>query len=107
MKQSNVIILSIFVIFSSVGCSSHAPSLQNKTTAVKEKQGGFLQKKLDSWLVESWEPDTQEVEEKYKEDKSFKLQKYVEKMELYAKKHPLDINSSHYKKLEHLPVIGK
>ncbi len=89
-----------------------------------------MQKSLDSWLHDDWEPTVskdKEIQKKYmkeekvqtsaketqqshfvdKEDKNFTIQEYVDKASAYMKAKPNDYNSSNVKKLESLPVIGK
>ena len=115
MKQKNIIILSTLVIFSISGCATYAQSPQSKSTKhnvisekIASKKKGYLQKHLDNWLKNEWEPTIKKVTKvtNGKED-SFTLQKYVDKAEVYAKEHPLNEENAHYKKLESLPVIGK
>ena len=76
-----------------------------------KKEDGYLQKKLDHWLTTEWEPNTQEVTQKYKEKEkggeSFTLQKYVDKAVEYSHSHTCDENNTHYHYLESLPAIGK
>ena len=92
-----------------------------------------MQKSLDSWLKNDWEPTVskdKEIQKKYmqekketktktsaketqkahfvdKKNKNFTLQEYVDKASAYMKAKPNDYNSSHVKKVESLPVIGK
>ena len=91
-----------------------------------------MQKSLDSWLKNDWEP-TLQAEEKHsqkvqkkrdvviqeektapikeknstKDDESFTLQKYVDKASIYMKAKKTDEKSAHYKQIESLPAIGK
>ena len=85
-----------------------------------------MQKSLDSWLHNDWEPTVskdKEIQKKYmkkekvveskssktsvKEDRNFTLQEYVDKASAYMKAKPNDYNSSNVHKLESMPVIGK
>lgn len=93
-----------------------------------------MQKSLDSWLHDDWEPTVskdKEIQKKYmkeekvqenvkpsvketqeshfvdKEDKNFTIQEYVDKASAYMKAKPNDYNSSNVKKLESMPIIGK
>ena len=95
-----------------------------------------MQKSLDSWLHDDWEPTVskdKEIQKKYmkeekvqqneqtqtsaketqeshfvdKEDRNFTLQEYVDKASAYMRAKPNDYNSSNVKKLESMPVIGK
>ena len=77
-----------------------------------------MQKSLDKWLKDEWEPTVnkdKEIQKKYPKtekesvktsERSFTLQEFVDKAVVYRKKTP-DSNNSHVKKVESLPVIGK
>jgi len=93
-----------------------------------------MQKSLDSWLHDDWEPTVskdKEIQKKYmkeekvqenvkpsvnetqeshfvdKENKNFTIQEYIDKASAYMKAKPNDYNSSNVKKLESMPIIGK
>ena len=95
-----------------------------------------MQKSLESWLHDDWEPTVskdKEIQKKYmkeekvqknkqtqtsaketkeshfvdKEDRNFTLQEYVDKASAYMRAKPNDYNSSNVHKLESMPVIGK
>ena len=95
-----------------------------------------MQKSLNSWLENEWEPTIskdKEIQKKYmqeekvqnkgeaqtsaketqeshfvdKEDRNFTLQEYVDKASAYMKEKPNDYNSSNVHKMESMPVIGK
>ena len=101
MKQLIKPILT-FLAFFTISCSTAQPltsSDENNNTK------GYLQKHLDAWINDDWEPTVKESETNG--SKRFKLQDYVDKAALYMKAHPSDENNSNVKKMEALPVIGK
>jgi len=135
--MKHITTLSFTLIFSLtlLSCSSSskefAPS-QNPTlysitkSSAATKKEGSMQKALDSWLQNDWEPtvakDTK-IQEKYmqkeekksttksthyvdKKNKPFTLQEYVDKASAYMQANPSDYNNSNVKKLQSLPVIG-
>jgi len=146
MKQLIIISNTIILAFMLNSCASSktevAPSQNSalnsisKSTAATKKEGA-MQKSLDSWLKNDWEPTVskdKEIQNKYmekekvsttkdannrqpsqkeethyveKKDKPFTLQEYVDKAAAYNKIHPSDYNNSNVKKIESLPVIGK
>ena len=142
MKQliiiSNALLLS-FVLSSCASSSSNvAPSQNNALNSISKsnagtKKEGAMQKSLNSWLKENWEPTVSKdkaIQKKYmkrenaskekssvngtkeshfvdKEDKNFTLQEYVDKASAYMRAKPNDYNNSNVHKLESLPVIGK
>lgn len=86
------------------------------STYKRDKEGkGSLQKSLDTWMEEEWNPvfennETQKLkDEKAKE--SFKLQHYIDKAKIYMDKKEADKagtlqEPAHYEKIKKLPVIG-
>lgn len=70
-----------------------------------------MQTSLNKWIKEDWTPSVEKNEtiEKINSDKkrSFKLQEYVDKMEVYSNESKKTHNSSHTEKINSLPVIGK
>ncbi|QOP45119.1 hypothetical protein [Sulfurimonas paralvinellae] len=142
MKQLITISQLIITAFLLNSCASSttkvAPSQNSalnsisKSNAAIEKEGA-MQKSLDSWLHDDWEPTIakdKEIQKKYmkeekgiesntsatktqeshfvdKEDKNFTLQEYVDKAAAYMRAKPNDYNSSNVHKLESMPVIGK
>ncbi|MEN4053312.1 MULTISPECIES: hypothetical protein [Sulfurimonas] len=141
MKQliiiSNTLLLA-FVLSSCASSSSKvAPSQNSALNSISNsnagKKEGAMQKSLDSWLKEDWEPTIskdKKIQKKYmqekkgrtaegsvkqtqeshfvdKEDRNFTLQEYVDKASAYMRAKPNDYNSSHVKQVESLPVIGK
>ncbi len=82
----------------------------------KENKGqGALQKNLDAWTQENWEPafegdENQSIKDK-EANKHFNLQHYVDKVEKYmekkeAEKEGQPEETPHYEKVNKLPVIG-
>ena len=139
MKHLYIKFFSLFIISLLIGCTSKpsvSPSqnsaLSNITNSNKTEKNGYMQKSLDSWLKNDWEP-TLQAEEKHsqkvqkkrdvviqeekiapikeknstKDDESFTLQKYVDKASIYMKAKKTDEKSAHYKQIESLPAIGK
>ena len=116
---------------------SQNSALNSISRSAATKDEGSMQKSLDSWLKNDWEPTVskdKKIQEKYmekekvsttknannrqssqkeeahyveKKDKPFTLQEYVDKAAAYNKAHPSDYNNSNVKKMESLPVIGK
>ena len=142
MKQLIIISNSLLLAFVLSNCgSSSAKVTPSQNTALNSisnsnagtKKEGAMQKSLDSWLKNDWEPTVskdKEIQKKYmqekkeaksktsakenqkshfvdKKDKNFTLQEYVDKASAYMRAKPNDYNSSHVKKVESLPVIGK
>jgi hypothetical protein len=101
MKQLIQLNLTLIALFLSA-CTTQtaAPTSHNS-----DKTSGFLQKHLDNWLETEWDPSVKEKDKETQE--RFRLQDYVDKASLYMQAHPSDENSSHIKKLESMPVIGK
>lgn len=138
MKQLIIISQAFLALTLLSGCASktHTSPSQNsalnsisKSSAAKKHEGA-MQKSLDSWLKDDWEPTVskdKEIQKKYmkeekgdtlvnetkeshfvdKENKNFTIQEYVDKAAAYMKAKPDDSNNSNVKKLESMPVIGK
>jgi len=132
MKQ----LMKIFVITLSlsflISCSNHTqtkPSNISTTHSViptvTKQKAGFMQKALDGFLQNDWEPTVKSdktiqkkymkedasnengtVSYKYKEN-SFTLQEYVDKTAAYIHAKPADNEHSNIHRLEQMPVIGK
>jgi len=102
MKQFTQLTLTLITLFTTA-CSTPTPTNSSQTD---DKKSGFLQRHLDNWLKDDWEPAVKEKEKK-ENSKRFRLQDYVDKAALYMKAHPNDYNNSNVKKLDALPVIGK
>ena len=101
MKQLIILFLTLIALFT-LSCSSpHPVPSSHRSNNTK----GFLQRHLDSWLENDWEPIVKEKEANTSE--GFKLQDYVDKAALYMEAHPSDENNSNVKRMEALPVIGK
>ncbi len=141
MKQLIILLNSLLLAFVLSNCTSSIKATPSQNTALNsisnsnasEKKEGAMQKSLDSWLKNDWEPTVskdKEIQKKYmqekketktktsaketqkahfvdKKNKNFTLQEYVDKASAYMKAKPNDYNSSHVKKVESLPVIGK
>jgi len=120
MKQLikiTTIILSLTLFTGCVTSPKVAPSQNkalnsiSKSNAIKKKSY-FLQNQTDDFLENEWKEtvlEDKEIKEKYEEneDKSFTLQEYVDKAEVYSGKKPSDDTISNVTKMESLPVIGK
>ena len=115
MKQiyTAITLISFIVSLNSCSSKSNTSSPQKPHFSVSgqknNKDNGYLQRHLDNWLQNSWNPSVKDVEKKYQKDensRSFTLQEFVEKAEVYNNIHP-DSNNSHVEKLNKLPVIGK
>ncbi len=142
MKQLIIISNLLLLAFVLSNCSSSSakvtPSQNTALNSISNsnagtKKEGAMQKSLDSWLKNDWEPTVskdKEIQKKYmqekkeaksktsakenqkshfvdKKNKNFTLQEYVDKASAYMRAKPNDYNSSHVKKVESLPVIGK
>ena len=84
----------------------------------KMKGEGTLQKSLDAWLKEEWNPSFEGNETELSNDTNastgFTLQHYYDKAQIYLKKKEEERVRSgkakepaHYEKMNSLPVIGK
>ena len=144
MKQ--IIIISSLALtatlFNSCASSQNVAPSQNaalnsiSNSNASTKKEGAMQRSLNNWLHDDWEPTVskdKEIQKKYmrkekvsktkavqtlengtkeshfveKEDRNFTLQEYVDKASAYMKAKPNDYNSSNVHKLESMPVIGK
>jgi len=118
MKQ----LMKIFVITLSlsflISCSNHTQtrpsnksSTHNVIPTVSKEKAGFMQKTLDSFLEDDWEPTVKSdktIQKKYIEkESSFTLQEYVDKTAAYMHAKPADYEHSNVHRLEQMPVIGK
>jgi len=118
--QTTLILASFLVLPSCSTATKSYPSQNSdlsKYTSGTQKSGP-MQKRLDKWLKNDWEPRVnadKEIQKKYpqteknsvkKSERSFTLQEYVDKSGVYIKNTP-DTNNSHAKRVESLPVIGK
>jgi hypothetical protein len=108
MKKS---LLLILIIFSSCSRINGVNPSQNKAVNLvagkTEKKTGFLQKSLDNWLKTEWEPTTSTKSKHRDENRSFTLQEYVDKLDVYNNSHVTDEKNSHYNRVNNMPVIGK
>ncbi|SFV50432.1 hypothetical protein MNB_SM-4-1560 [hydrothermal vent metagenome] len=113
MKQlikRTTIILSLTLFTGCVTSPKVSPS-ENKTlnsiskSNASKKKSYFLQNQTDAFLENEWKETV--TENKDKKDKSFSLQEYVDKVEVYSGKKPSDDTTSNVTKMESLPVIGK
>lgn len=114
--MKKILLIATALLFS--GCSkinSLNPSQNsalNKVAGKKEDQNsGFLQKSLDNWIEKDWVP-TVEKNDKIKkmdadENRSFTMQEYVDKIEVYNKEQNQTSGDSHMEKINSMPVIGK
>jgi len=101
MKQLIQLNFTLIIIFLTA-CS---PQTQPKASHKSDINEGFLQKHLDEWFKYEWEPSVKKKNIQTK--KRFKLQDYIDKFALYMQVHRDDVNNSHIKRLETMPVIGK
>ena len=101
MKQLIQLNLTLIALFMSA-CTTQTPAPSSHNS---DSTSGFLQKHLDNWFEKDWDPAVKEKDKDTQE--RFRLQDYVDKISLYMQAHPSDINNSHVKKLEDMPVIGK
>lgn len=119
MKNLTTVTFVVFALLSLSSCSSsqtvnpsqnkalNSVSASNQGTEVK----GAMQNSLDNWLEKEWTPTVEKNEtiKTKNEDKGrdFKIQEYVEKIEVYKKESNSSVEESHLKKINTLPVIGK
>ncbi|MCX6052614.1 MAG: hypothetical protein NTZ60_08900 [Campylobacterales bacterium] len=119
MKNLTALTFLTFALLSLSSCSSsptvnpsqnkalNSVSTSNQATHIK----GTMQNSLDTWLEKKWTPTVEKNETiKVKnEDKGrdFKIQEYVEKIEVYKKENNSSVEESHIQKINTLPVIGK
>jgi len=141
MKQLILISHSFLALILLSGCASKtqtSPSQNSALNSVSKSSAaktheGVMQKSLDSWLKDDWEPTVskdEKIQKKYmkkqvvkkgennttteevskyteSEDGNFTLQELVDKAAAYMKAKPDDSNNSNIKKLQSIPVIGK
>jgi len=138
MKQLIILSHSFLALTLLSGCASKTQTSPSQNSALNsvskssaaKKHEGVMQKSLDSWLKDDWEPTVskdKEIQKKYmqkkedktlvndtkeshfvdKKNKNFTIQEYVDKASAYMKAKPDDSNNSNVKKLESMPVIGK
>ena len=138
MKQLIIISHSFLALTLLSGCASKTQTSPSQNSALNsvskssaaKKHEGVMQKSLDSWLKDDWEPTVskdKEIQKKYmqkkedktlvndtkeshfvdKKNKNFTIQEYVDKAAAYRKAHPNDYEHSNVRKLESMPVIGK
>lgn len=101
-----------------VGCVTSpkvAPSQNSALNSISKsnaskKQSYFMQKEMDEFIDGKWKEtvlEDKEIKEKYedKEDKTFTLQEFVDKAEVYNKNKPTGDSKSNVSKLESMPVI--
>ncbi|MEA1919434.1 MAG: hypothetical protein U9N52_06290 [Campylobacterota bacterium] len=101
---------------------AQTPSQNSQLNAVSpskasQKSDAYLQKSLDSWFQEDWEPaqkksasekEALHVKKKESNESHFKLQNYVKKWEDYNKQKASEPKkASHVEMLNTLPAIGK
>ena len=134
IKISSLFIISLLIGCTSKPAVSPSQNneLSNITNPNKTEKNGYMQKSLYSRLKNDWEPTVEAkaknpkkvqkkrdvviqeekttlIKEKtsVEDNESFTLQKYVDKASIYMKANKTDENSTHYKKMESLPAIGK
>ena len=80
-------------------------------TYVKGEREGLLQESYDDFVKKEWSPnveESKEISEKYGDkERSFTLQEYVDKWNVYNEKHQSPEWESNVKKIDNMPVIGK
>ncbi|MFA6195746.1 MAG: hypothetical protein WC656_03780 [Sulfurimonas sp.] len=119
MKNLTTITFLTFTLLSLSSCSSsqtvnpsqnkalNSVSTSNQGTEVK----GAMQNSLDNWLEKEWTPTVEKNEsikaKNQDKERDFKLQEYVEKIEVYKKESNSSVQESHTGKINALPVIGK
>jgi len=81
-----------------------------------KKEKGILQKSLDNWMEEEWNPSFEGNATQAARDENashnFTLQHYYDKSQIYLekqeeKKAGIEDEPAHYEKMNQLPVIGK
>lgn len=122
---------TLILLLTSCGNStSVAPSQNDALNTISNSNGkeksGYMQKGLDSWLVNDWKPKVEqnkEIQSKYmqksktqegtqeeyveKQNKPFTLQEYVDKTSAYFEAQERDLENSNIEKMKKMPVIGK
>lgn len=115
MKNISISIITLLFLTSCSKVGGANPSqneaLKSISGVQEKKESGSMQKSLDSWLEKTWTPSIQKDENMKKIDENkerdFKLQEYVDKMNIYNKENNSSSDNSHAKKLDSLPVIGR
>ena len=120
MKQlinKTVITLSSSLLVGCVSTPKVSPSQNEMLNSIskskkKKKESYFFQKEMDSFIDGEWKENVledKEIKEKYENNdtKSFTLQEFVDKAEVYNKKKVTSDTNSNVSKLENMPVIGK
>ncbi|MDF1879540.1 hypothetical protein JHD46_07820 [Sulfurimonas sp. SAG-AH-194-C20] len=120
MKQlinTTAIILSLTLFMGCVTNPKTSPSENKALNSIsksnaKKKKSYFMQNRTDAFLEKEWKEtvlEDKEIKEKYEDnkDKSFTLQEFVDKAEVYNKKKPTNSSTSNVSKLKAMPVIGK
>jgi len=119
MKQlinKTVITLSSSLLVGCVTAPKAAPSQNDALNSISKsnaskKESYFFQKEMDEFIEGEWKTKVLEdkaIQEKYEDNdtKSFTLQEFVDKAEVYNKKKTTDETKSNVSKLESMPVIG-
>ena len=136
MKHFYPTLINTFTLVLLTACAQSKPTAPSQNSALnsisptKEKTDGWMQKSLDGWLTNEWEPTVaqdEKVQEKYmrekvikysngsqstveyveREDKGFTLQEYVDKAAAYMSQNKKSkAEESHADKIESMPVIG-
>jgi hypothetical protein len=117
MNYLTLTLTPLFLSFVLGACSQQnavAPSqnaaLNSVTKSSASTQKGSMQNAVDKWIEKEWTPSVEKntTIQKINRDKerSFKLQEYVDKMEVYNKESNQTSKSSHTQKVNSLPVIG-
>ena len=106
------IILSIILFTGCVTAPTVAPTGNKALNSISKsnsskKKSYFLQNQIDKFLENEWKESVLEdkkIKEQYedKKDKSFTLQEYVDKVEVYSGKKTSDDTTSNVTKLESL-----
>lgn len=124
--MKNLTLLLLTNLYFLNGCTAPEPSMTQELGTVSPaatentESDSFMQKRLDTWLKNEWEPITSKTAENNQSDSSinnvskkegtetrFKLQDYVEKWKVYNREKENDANISyHNDKIEAMPVIG-
>ena len=119
MKSIFLVLIFIITLLAQVPSQNRALNSISPNFTIK-KHDTNLQKSLDTWLKDDWEPtqkkidsDKKALQEKEKEkekdnNSSFKLQTYVDKWSEYNKEKAKEPKkASHIEMLNALPAIGK
>jgi hypothetical protein len=115
MKSIFLVLIFIITLLAQPPSQNGALNSISPSSHTKEHDNS-LQKSLDSWLKDDWEPAQKKVKSekkvlhvKEKEDNStFKLQTYVDKWSQYNKEKASEPKKpSHVEMINSLPAIGK